>query len=82
MPKLTCPTLVCHTMLKGTTEVGCNKLSREGKRPEGSDIIYLADAPSLAQLFRDPLGSSAYQGSYAVKRDNLSCEGVETEAGN
>lgn len=82
MPRLTYHTLVCHILLKGTTEVGCNKLGREGKRPEGSDIIYLADAPSLAQLSRDPLGSSAYPGSYAVKQDKLSCEEVETEAGN
>lgn len=82
MPRLTYPTLVCHILLKGTTEVGSNKLCRKGKHPEGSDIIYLADAPSLAQLSKDLLGSSAYPGRHAIKLDKLSCKEVETEAGN
>lgn len=76
------PTLACHTLLKGTTEAGSDKLARTGKHPEGRDIIYLADAPSLAQLSKDPLGSSAYPGRHAIKLDKLSCEEVETEAGN
>lgn len=82
MPRLTYPTLVCHILLKGTTEAGSNKSGKKGKHPEGSAIIYLADAPSLAQFSSDPLGSSAYPGSHAVKLDKLSCEEVGTEAGN
>lgn len=59
-----------------------NKWGVRGKHPEGSDIIYLADSPSLAQCSRHPLGSSAYPGNHAVKLDKFSCEEVETEAGN
>lgn len=81
-PGLTDSTLVYHTMLKRTTEVGSNKWGTRGKHPEGSDIIYLADSPSLAQCSRHPLGSSAYPGNHAVKLDKFSCEEVETEAGN
>lgn len=69
-------------MLKRTTEVGSNKWGGEGRILEGSDIIHLADAPSLAQFSRYPLGSSAYPGNHAVKLDKFSCEEVETEAGN
>lgn len=80
--RLTDSTLVCHTMLERTSEVGSNQWGRRGKHPEGSDIIYLADAPSLAQVSRHPLGSSAHPGNHAVKLDKFSCEEVETEAGN